>query len=225
MLRRDGRFGVYIIELVILFSFTIGVLGSALLLTGRGGQVGNLGSSSLSNASAGTERQVRDRFAEPSDSPVPMLRVRHVGARSACWSRSLKEETLASLNSMLPRLRGFTNWSRSTLAQTRAPPTSCADRHPPSALAYRIVGRSRGNRPDIWALARGVSERFAVVLAGLGVGPGDRVATWMGKSSEYLVALMGIWRLGAVHVPIFTAFAPASIVFRRSVESEGDYPR
>ena len=27
----------------------------------------------------------------------------------------------------------------------------------------------------------------------------------MGKSREFLVALIGIWRLGAVHVPLFTA--------------------
>jgi acetyl-CoA synthetase len=88
------------------------------------------------------------------------------------------------------------------------------DRHPPSALAYRVVG------PDLQAVdlsygqLRVESEKFATVLASLGIGPGDRVATLMGKSVGYLVVLMGIWRLGAVHVPIFTAFAPAGIAFR-----------
>jgi len=48
----------------------------------------------------------------------------------------------------------------------------------------------------------------------LGVGPGDAVATLMGKSAELVVALLGIWRRGAVHVPLFTAFAPAAISFR-----------
>ena len=36
----------------------------------------------------------------------------------------------------------------------------------------------------------------------------------MGKSREYLVTLMGIWRIGAVHVPLFTAFAPPAIAYR-----------
>jgi acetyl-CoA synthetase len=40
------------------------------------------------------------------------------------------------------------------------------------------------------------------------------VATLMGKSQEYLVTLMAIWRVGAVHVPLFTAFAPPAIAFR-----------
>ena len=88
------------------------------------------------------------------------------------------------------------------------------DRYPPGALAYRVVGTDLEATDITYGHLRKESERFAAALAGLGVGPGDRVATLMGKSSEYLVALMGIWRLGAVHVPIFTAFAPAGIAFR-----------
>ena len=36
----------------------------------------------------------------------------------------------------------------------------------------------------------------------------------MGKSADLVVALLGIWRRGAVHVPLFTAFAPPAIGFR-----------
>ena len=36
----------------------------------------------------------------------------------------------------------------------------------------------------------------------------------MGKSAELPIALLGIWRRGAVHVPLFTAFAPPAIAFR-----------
>jgi acetyl-CoA synthetase len=36
----------------------------------------------------------------------------------------------------------------------------------------------------------------------------------MGKSRDLLCLLVGIWRLGAVHVPLFTAFAPPAIAFR-----------
>jgi acetyl-CoA synthetase len=36
----------------------------------------------------------------------------------------------------------------------------------------------------------------------------------MGKSADPLVALLGIWRRGAVHVPLVTAFAPPAIAMR-----------
>jgi acetyl-CoA synthetase len=88
------------------------------------------------------------------------------------------------------------------------------DRHPPDALAYKIIA-SDGCAIDVtYDALRTASEQFAAALATLGVGPGDRVATLMGKSADYLVTLLSIWRLGAVHVPIFTAFAPAAIAFR-----------
>jgi acetyl-CoA synthetase len=58
------------------------------------------------------------------------------------------------------------------------------------------------------------SARFAGVLRNLGVGRGDRVATLLPKTPELLVAVLGIWRLGAVHVPLFTAFGPQAIDYR-----------
>ena len=56
--------------------------------------------------------------------------------------------------------------------------------------------------------------RLAASLAEHGVGPGDAVATLMGKSAELVVSVLAIWRRGAVHVPLFTAFAPAAIAMR-----------
>ena len=90
------------------------------------------------------------------------------------------------------------------------------DRHQPESVAFTLV-ESDGSRADrTYGELRERSERFAGVLMGLGVGPGDRVATLMGKSRQYLITLMGIWRLGAVHVPLFTAFAPPAIALRLS---------
>ena len=88
------------------------------------------------------------------------------------------------------------------------------DRHPADALAYRIVAQDLSTQVISYGELREESERFSAALRSLGIGPGDRVATLMGKSRSYLVALMGIWRLGAVHVPLFTAFAPPAIAFR-----------
>jgi acetyl-CoA synthetase len=88
------------------------------------------------------------------------------------------------------------------------------DTHDPAALAYRIIGEDGAAADLTYGMLREESERFAAVLAVQGVEAGDRVATLMGKGREYLIALMGIWRRGAVHVPLFTAFAPPAISFR-----------
>ena len=105
------------------------------------------------------------------------------------------------------------------LLDTFGAPTACAafllcDRHPADALAYRLIAPDLSAREVTYGELREDSERFAAALRSLGIGPGDRVATLMGKSRAYLVSLMGIWRLGAVHVPLFTAFAPPAIALR-----------
>jgi acetyl-CoA synthetase len=88
------------------------------------------------------------------------------------------------------------------------------DRHAPDAIAYRVIAPDMSAKSISYGELRTESEKFAAALQSLGIGPGDRVATLMGKSRSYLVALMGIWRLGAVHVPLFTAFAPPAIALR-----------
>lgn len=88
------------------------------------------------------------------------------------------------------------------------------DAHPSDAVAYTVVERDLSARHLTYGELRMLSETFAEALASRGIGPGDRVATLMGKSVDYLVTLLGIWRLGAVHVPLFTAFAPPAIALR-----------
>lgn len=88
------------------------------------------------------------------------------------------------------------------------------DRHEPDALAYRFVAEDLTPSDMTYGELRARSERFAQGLWSIGIRPGDRVATLMGKSPEYLTALMGIWRLGAVYVPLFTAFAPPAVASR-----------
>ncbi|MEV5831629.1 AMP-binding protein [Spirillospora sp. NPDC052242] len=88
------------------------------------------------------------------------------------------------------------------------------DGHPAEAVAYTIVEPDMSSTVLTYGRLKAESERFAAALADLGVGPGDRVATLMGKSADYLVALLATWRLGAVTVPLFTAFAPPAIALR-----------
>jgi acetyl-CoA synthetase len=104
------------------------------------------------------------------------------------------------------------------LAQYSHPSASAAyllcDRHDPAHLAYRIIAPDLSYTDLTYGDLRTESERLVAGLARLGLQPGDRIATLMGKSRAYLVTLMAIWRLGAVHVPLFTAFAAPAINFR-----------
>ncbi|MEU9454445.1 AMP-binding protein [Streptomyces sp. NPDC048277] len=88
------------------------------------------------------------------------------------------------------------------------------DRHPADSVAFTVVEADLSARDLTYGELRRESARFAAALADLGVGQGDAVATLMGKSAELVVALLGIWRRGAVYVPLFTAFAPPAIALR-----------
>jgi len=85
------------------------------------------------------------------------------------------------------------------------------DRHQPESVAFTVV-EADGSRTDLtYGELHERSERFAGLLMGLGVGRGDRVATLMGKSIDLVTVLLGTWRVGAVYVPLFTAFAADAV--------------
>jgi acetyl-CoA synthetase len=88
------------------------------------------------------------------------------------------------------------------------------DQHPTQGSAYTVVEPDLSMHLLTYGELKKASERFAAALAELGVRPGTRVATLLGKSIEHLIAVMGIWRRGAVHVPLFTAFARPAIGLR-----------
>ncbi|MEU6700785.1 AMP-binding protein [Pseudonocardia sp. NPDC046786] len=88
------------------------------------------------------------------------------------------------------------------------------DSHPADSVAFTVIEPDLSSRDITYGELRAESTRFAAGLAGLGVGPGDAVAVLMGRSAELVVALLGIWRRGAIHVPLFTAFAPQAIELR-----------
>ncbi len=88
------------------------------------------------------------------------------------------------------------------------------DRHPADRVAFTVVDGAGESSTLSYGELAARSHRYARVLQGLGVGPGDRVATLMGKSTDLVTVLLAIWRLGAVYVPLFTAFAPQAIALR-----------
>ena len=88
------------------------------------------------------------------------------------------------------------------------------DRHGPNATAFTFVDAELSASSMTHGELAEASARLAGGLAGLGVGRGDRVAVLMSKRRELPVALLAIWRLGAVYVPLFTAFATPAIEMR-----------
>jgi acetyl-CoA synthetase len=88
------------------------------------------------------------------------------------------------------------------------------DRHPADAVAITLIEEDLSATDFTYGELRELSERVAGGLKQLGVGPGDRVASLMGKSRELIATMLGTWRLGAVYVPLFTAFGPHAVAMR-----------
>ena len=58
------------------------------------------------------------------------------------------------------------------------------------------------------------SAKFAGVLAGQGVGTGDRVVIYMPMVPEAVIAMLACARIGAVHSVVFGGFAPRELAAR-----------
>lgn len=87
------------------------------------------------------------------------------------------------------------------------------DAHPEDAVALVYDGPQGAQRLTFGELAQR-SRRLAGALRAAGVREADRVAVMLPKSPELLTALVAIWRAGAVHVPLFTAFGPEAAGYR-----------
>lgn len=93
------------------------------------------------------------------------------------------------------------------------------DRHPSDAMAFTVVEPDLSSYGVTYGELEDRSRRLATVLAAEGIGEGSRIPVLLGKRPELVVALLALWRLGAVHVPLFTAFATGAIALR--VEGSG----
>ena len=93
------------------------------------------------------------------------------------------------------------------------------DRHNPEGVAFTFVTSDLSTVDMTYGDLADRSRRLASALARRGVRQGERVAVLMGKRPELVVTLLALWRLGAVHVPLFTAFATGAI--RMRVEAAG----
>lgn len=90
----------------------------------------------------------------------------------------------------------------------------CCDRHPPEATALNWIGADGASATLSFGRLRALSDHVAHALRAAGVGPGDRVAGLLPRRPELLAVMLGVWRLGAVWQPLFTAFGASAIEHR-----------
>jgi len=92
---------------------------------------------------------------------------------------------------------------------------NCLDRHVENGNGSRIAIHwegEPGDRRDItYAELTADVKKAANVLAGLGVGAGDRVAVYLPMIPEAVVTMLAIARLGAVHSVVFGGFSADSL--------------
>ena len=112
----------------------------------------------------------------------------------------------------------MTDGAAALLARFGAPDACAArllcDDHPPGDLAFTIAEPDLTARDLTFGELEAESAAFAAALADLGIGPGNRVGVLMSRSTELLVTLLGIWRRGAVLVPLSTALGRPGIALR-----------
>ncbi|MBC7140439.1 MAG: AMP-binding protein [Defluviimonas sp.] len=95
---------------------------------------------------------------------------------------------------------------------------TCLDARIEEGLADKVAidweGEDGSRRRWTYAELAAEAARVASALAARGVTPGERVAIYMPMIPEIAAALLGIARLGAVAVPLFSGFAPHAVVSR-----------
>lgn len=88
------------------------------------------------------------------------------------------------------------------------------DRHDQDMIAMYYENKTNLKKAYTYRELKESSIKFASVLQNLGIEKGDAVAVLLPKGPELLISVLAIWRLGAVHVPLFTAFGPQAISYR-----------
>ncbi|TGR28956.1 MULTISPECIES: acyl-CoA synthetase [unclassified Mesorhizobium] len=91
----------------------------------------------------------------------------------------------------------------------------CCGRHTgQNRLALRAISAGGELSEFTFEDLDAMSGRVGNLLKGLGVGPGDVVAGMLPRIPELVALILGVWRIGAVYQPLFTAFGPKAIEHR-----------
>jgi acetyl-CoA synthetase len=109
-------------------------------------------------------------------------------------------------------------WARWFLGGETNIVLNCLDRHVQGALADRDALIAEGDDGTVttrtYRALREEVNRAAGLLRDLGVVPGDRVGIYMPMVAEVVVALFACFQVGAVAVPVFSAFGADALAVR-----------
>lgn len=106
------------------------------------------------------------------------------------------------------------DWRTPTLPQRFNLGTACVDDNDPATRAITIVEADRTSRDYTFGEVRDLANRLATALAGLGISRGDVVAVVNPQSLETGVAYMGLFRMGAIALPLSSLFGPDALAYR-----------
>ena len=97
----------------------------------------------------------------------------------------------------------------------------CVDRHCQGTggdrVALRWLDREGRAHDYTYARLRELTDRFANVLQGLGVGKGDLVCTLLGRVPALYIAAIGAWKNRSAFCALFSAFGPEPIQVRLAI--------
>ncbi len=95
------------------------------------------------------------------------------------------------------------------------------DRHVADGLADKVairwIAKDESRRDFTFADLKDRTNRFANVLASLGIGKGERVYALLGRVPELYIAALGTLKAGAVFCPMFSQFGPEPVRARMEI--------
>ncbi len=136
------------------------------------------------------------------------------------WDEVLQDLALSwyrPYEQTLDRSKGFP-WTRWFVGGRTNIVLNCLDRHVAAGRGQREALRAEADdgtvRSLTYAELRQEVQRVAALLRKLKVRPGDRVGIYMPMVAEVVVALFACFQVGAVAIPVFSAFGPEALATR-----------
>ena len=160
------------------------------------------------------------RFASAASCPdIDTLRARSVAEPEWFWDavvRDLEIPFTQPYDAVLDLSRGipWTTWFTGGRINVAA---VCVDRwaaEAPGRLALVWEGEDGAVRQWTYAELRAQADALAHLLTERGIGDGDAVGVYLPMLPETVAALMGIAKVGAVYLPLFSGYAAPAISTR-----------
>ncbi|WP_077213299.1 acyl-CoA synthetase [Bacillus dakarensis] len=92
----------------------------------------------------------------------------------------------------------------------------CCDKWADDPKRVAFYWEDEAGSTDVWTYKRlkEESNRLANAFTALGIRKGDRVGGLSGKDMELILTVLATWKIGAIYVPMFTAFGPEALKYR-----------